>query len=153
MARFEGVAVRGVRRVCYPVLIPAPNSCRRSPRVRRFSSSRSSSSKQGATSVSMMNEVERVHRGFVSLTSLGPYNSCHAPSGQDSRLTLVPIGWIRGIRLGHLAIAAETLACFRDLNSVSASVEPCGDVVRQVDWDANIAMITDAESERQVKKL
>ena len=24
MARFEGVAVRGVRRVCYPVLIPAP---------------------------------------------------------------------------------------------------------------------------------
>ena len=37
MARFEGVAVRGVRRVCYPVLIPAPNSCRRSPRVRRLS--------------------------------------------------------------------------------------------------------------------
>ena len=24
MARFEGVAVRGVRRVCYLVLIPAP---------------------------------------------------------------------------------------------------------------------------------
>ena len=26
-------------------------------------------------------------------------------------------------------------------------------VVRQVDWDANIAMIADAESERQMKKL
>ena len=27
------------------------------------------------------------------------------------------------------------------------------EVVRQVDWDANIAMIADAESERQMKKL
>ena len=41
--------------------------------------------------------------------SLGPYDSCYAASVPDSRLTLIPIGWIRGIQFGHLAIATPRL--------------------------------------------